>query len=62
MKILGFVRAQIKKVKKNFLYGEAAKVYKRNGTARRGQLQHCSFSACTVKITTAMQAELTKDI
>ena len=33
MKILGFVRAQIKKVKKTFLYREAAEVYKRNGTA-----------------------------
>lgn len=35
MKILDFVRAQIKKVKKDFLYREAAKVYRRNGTAWR---------------------------
>lgn len=26
------------------------------------QLQHCSFSTCTVKTKTAMQAELTEDI
>jgi len=46
-KILGFVRAQIKKVKGK-LHGEAAEVYKRNGTAWRGaattmhlQCLHC---------------------
>lgn len=48
MKILGFMRVWIKKVKKKFLCREAAKVYKLNGTAQRGtatilQLQclHC---------------------
>lgn len=34
MKILGCAGAQIKKVKRNFLYREAAKAYKRSGTAQ----------------------------
>lgn len=35
MKIPGFARAQIRKAKKNVLYREAAKVYKRNVSAQR---------------------------
>lgn len=35
MKIPGFARAQIRKAKKNVLYREAAKVYKRNASAQR---------------------------
>lgn len=61
MKIPGFARAQIRKAKKNVLYREAAKVYKRK-VLHREKLQHHSFSVCTVQTTAAIQAELTEDI